>query len=161
MSHTVTALVIPGPCSPEAAAAWDLVPVPLAADLTLFHLTHYYTAYQQAVQGISDQLVLPATAPLLFPREGVVTVIAAALAGPTAFALIHTNYTAGIGEQYAVTAEAGAPPRPAGTINAALRALGITARPGLDEFDTVGLARHRSPPDHLDRFADLCDELGV
>ncbi|MBF6137321.1 hypothetical protein IU501_30560 [Nocardia otitidiscaviarum] len=47
------------------------------------------------------------------------------------------------------------------TINAALRAFGVTAAPGSDEFDTVGLADHRSSPDYLDRYIDLCDDMGV
>jgi len=44
-------------------------------------------------------------------------------------------------------------------INAALRVLGVVAADGLDEFDTVGLAEHRSTPEALDRYEDLCDEL--
>ena len=32
---------------------------------------------------------------------------------------------------------------------------------GEDEFATVGLGRHRRSPEYLDRYVDLCDELGV
>jgi hypothetical protein len=36
-----------------------------------------------------------------------------------------------------------------------------TRERGLDAFDTVGLGDHRSPPEHLERYRELCDELGV
>jgi hypothetical protein len=42
-----------------------------------------------------------------------------------------------------------------------LRALGIARRSDLDEFDTVGLSRHRSSPRHLDRYVALCDDFDV
>lgn len=41
-----------------------------------------------------------------------------------------------------------------GGIDAALRHLGVVAAPGLDEFDTVGLGRHRSFPALDDRDWD-------
>ena len=30
-----------------------------------------------------------------------------------------------------------------------------------DEFDTVGLGAHRTQPDYLGRYVDLCDQLGA
>jgi hypothetical protein len=44
--------------------------------------------------------------------------------------------------------------------NHALRVLGVRAVAGADEFDTVGLGRHRRTPACLDRYEDLCDDLG-
>ena len=35
------------------------------------------------------------------------------------------------------------------------------AEPPQDAFATIGLAGLRSNPEHLERYADLCDELGV
>ncbi|WP_174186138.1 hypothetical protein [Nocardia barduliensis] len=163
MPHAITALVLPGAYDAEAAARWDLVPVPLHGSLTLFHLTHYYTAYWQAVRKVTDYVELPSEAPGLFPREGVVGLLAAELSGrsdPT-FAVVFTEYFAGIGEQWATVSVAGGPLHSVSTINAALRSLGVTASAGMDEFDTVGLSTHRSTPDYLERYADLCDDLGV
>ncbi|WP_306363366.1 hypothetical protein [Nocardia sp. CC227C] len=166
MSHAITALILPDPISAEAADRWDLVAVPLPGDLTLLHVTHYYTAYWQARLGISSYLEIPSEAPGrpgLFPREGVVTTIAIELAArpDSSFAVVLTDYFGGTGEQWAAMSIGGRPVRSVNSINTALRALGVRATAGSDEFDTVGLAAHRSTPDYLDRYIDLCDELGV
>jgi hypothetical protein len=51
------------------------------------------------------------------------------------------------------------------SINAALGVLGVRAQPPADAFGTLGLGTVRENPEHLDRYADryadLCDELGV
>jgi hypothetical protein len=47
------------------------------------------------------------------------------------------------------------------TINQALEYLGVQAQLGSDEFDTVGLSRHRSMPEYLSRYVDMAEELGV
>ncbi|WP_458691372.1 hypothetical protein [Nocardia tengchongensis] len=139
------------------------MPVPLLCDLTLLHVTHYYTAYWQARLGISSYLELPSEAPGLFPREGVVTTIATELATRpnSTFAVVLTDYFGGIGEQWGAVSVDGGPVRSVNAINTALRALGIRATAGSDEFDTVGLSAHRSTPDYLDRYIDLCDEFGA
>ena len=90
--------------------------------------------------------------------------IVAALLGtqtPT-FAIIETDYFGGAGSQaaalYIRTHRANGD---AASINDVLRMLGIVAAPGLDEFDTIGLAAHRSNPDELGRYIELREELGV
>jgi hypothetical protein len=161
--HAVTAMILPDPINAGAARSWDLVPVPLHGKLTMCHITHYYTAYWQARLGISNYIELPREAPSLFPREGVMATIATDLAtrsGPS-FAVVLTDYFGGSGDQWAVVSVDGGPVRSVNTINSALRTLGISAVTGSDEFDAVGLAAHRSTPDYLDRYVDLCDELGV
>ncbi|MBF6167805.1 hypothetical protein IU486_24035 [Streptomyces gardneri] len=163
MPHAITALILPGTHDTAAADRWDLVPVPLHGGLTLFHLTHYYTAFWQATRKVADYVELPSEASGLFPREGVLRILAADLSArpdPT-FAVVFTDYFAGAGEQWATVSVAGGPLLSVSTINAALRTLGVTAAAGLDEFDTVGLSAHRSSPDYLHRYLDLCDELGV
>lgn len=75
--------------------------------------------------------------------------------------MIYTDYFAGVGDQWGGICLARGPIRSVSTINAALGMLGITAAPGLDEFDTVELGRHRSTPEYLERYIDLCDELDV
>ncbi|MFD7843460.1 hypothetical protein ACFV4K_11070 [Nocardia sp. NPDC059764] len=163
MSHAITAMILPGTVDAGAADRWDLAPVPMRCDLTLFHVTHYYTAYWQAQLGISSYFELPSEAPGLFPREGVMMTIATELAtrpDPT-FAVVLTDYFGGAGDQWAVVSVDGGPMQSVNTINKALRALGISAVAGSDEFDTVGLAAHRSTPDYLDQYVDLCDKLGV
>lgn len=67
----------------------------------------------------------------------------------------------GVGEQWACAFVEGRRVQAVGDINAALRVLGVVAAEGLDEFDTVGLAAHRSSPEELERYEDLCDDLGL
>ncbi|MEV0363078.1 hypothetical protein [Nocardia fusca] len=164
MAHAITALILTGPYQADAVDRWDLVPVPLRGDLTLFHLTHYYTAYWQAKLGIEGYFELaPNTCELLFPSEKVISVVAAEIAtrpAPT-FAVVVTEYFGGAGGQAAVVSVDGGPIRPVDNINSALRVLGVIAAPGSDEFDTVGLSGHRSTLDYLDRYVELCDDLGV
>ena len=163
MGHSITALIVPGFAHEGAATRWDLVPTPLPNDLTLFHLTHEYTAYWQATQGVTERIGWSPDMPTLFPTEGVVRVIAADLTARRhpSFALVYTDYFAGVGDQWAAVCVAGGEIRSVSTINAALRILGVTATAGSDEFDTIELGRHRSTPEYLDRYGDLCDELGV
>ena len=164
MGHNITAIVLRDVFEPEVVRALDLVAVPIASPLTLFHIDHYYTAYWQAVRGCVTELDVPAGFPGVFPREGIVVQLVAELTGLDAprFALIQTEYFGGAGGQWACAftgerCETGT----AATINAALRTLGVIRRGALDEFDTVGLGAHRSSPDYLTRYVGLCDELGV
>ena len=167
MGHEITALIVGEPFDDDAAREWDVVGVPLDRGLRLVHISHFYTAYWQARRGETRSLDVPVGFPGTFPREVVVASLAAAVTGaasqqqqPT-FAVVMTEYFGGVGEQWACAFVAGCRVPEAVTINAALRVLGIHATDGVDEFDSVGLGCHRSSPDGLDRYADLCDELGV
>ncbi|HEY5920122.1 MAG TPA: hypothetical protein VIV11_00570 [Kofleriaceae bacterium] len=164
MGHNITAIIVADGYNAEVARTLDLVAVPLASPLTLFHIDHYYTAYWQAVRACTDLLDVPPEFPGVFPREGVVVQLVSELTGDLAarFALIQTEYFGGIGNQWACAftgerRETGA----STSINAALRVLGVVRQPDQDEFDTVGLGAHRASPDYLERYVELCDELGV
>jgi hypothetical protein len=167
VGHNITALIVSEPYDEGAAREWDVVGVPLGGGLRLVHINHYYTAYWQARRGGSAEFDVPSEFPPVFPREGVVVSLAAALTctgsndqQPT-FVLVMTDYFGGVGDQWACAFVAGRRVRHVRDINGALRTLGIQPAGGVDEFDTVGLADHRRSPDYLDRYADLCDELGV
>jgi hypothetical protein len=62
-------------------------------------------------------------------------------------AFVSADYFGGMGSQWAVGMENGAvvlgPMKAQDAINQVLRRLGVSAAPGTDEFDTVGLGRHR------------------
>ncbi|HEY5950893.1 MAG TPA: hypothetical protein VIV40_35615 [Kofleriaceae bacterium] len=164
MAHDITAIVIADPFDAEVAKTLDLVAVPLSWPLTLFHIDHYYTAYWGAVRGHTKQLDVPSEFPGEFPREGIVAQLVAELTGlPAArFAIIQTEYFGGVGDQWACAfAGEHRKTHASATINDALRTLGVVRQGGMDEFDTVGLGEHRSPPAYLHRYVDLCDELGV
>lgn len=164
VGHNITAIVIADAFKTEVVRNLDLVPVPLTSPITLFHIDHYYTAYWQAVRGCNKQLDVPSEFSGVFPREGIVAQLVAELTGHEAarFALIQTEYFGGAGDQWACAfigdhRESSA----SATINDALRLLGVVRQGNLDEFDTVGLGAHRSPPEYLERYVGLCDELGV
>lgn len=65
--------------------------------------------------------------------------------GPVAY--IETAYTGGMGHQAAAAYQGGGKRAlVSGTVNEALRVLGVVALAGRDEWDTVGLGRHRRMP---------------
>jgi len=167
MGHSICALIVGEPFDDRAARQWGVVGLPVGERLRLVHISHYYTAYMQGRRGETAELDVPADFPDVFPREAVVASLAAALAADvpgkrtSTFALVMADYFGGIGDQWACAYVEGRRVETVGDINAALRVLGVQAAEGLDEFDTVGLARHRSTPDYLDRYADFCDEDGV
>lgn len=160
MGHHIIALVVPGPCDASAIRALDLVPIQLSPGLMMFHINHYYSTYWQSIRGANDMLDLPPDFPCIFPQEGVLVSLVAELTvnpRPT-FALIMTDYFGGMGDQWACVFQGSRRISTDTSINAALRLLGVTRRPGLDEFDTVGLGSHRSSLDYLMRYAELCAE---
>ncbi len=164
MGHNITAIITREVFEPEVARSLDLLAVPLAAPLTLFHIDHYYSAYWQAIRKCTELLDIPDGFPGVFPREGVILQLVCELVArpsPT-FALIQTDYFGGVGDQWACAFTG---PRrisaPDASINSVLRMLGVVRQGGLDEFDTIGLGEHRASPDRLERYPGLCDELGV
>lgn len=163
MGHAITAVVLRGPYDREAAAGFDLIGISLGHDLTLFHITHYYTAAWQKKLGIEGDL--PGVFPrgLIFPTERVSAVLMRRITGrEPVFAIIATDYFAGMGDQWAQVYRGEEAADPSITaISPALRWLGVAADPGRDEFDTVGLTDIRHTPESLDRYVDLCEELGV
>jgi hypothetical protein len=161
VGHSISALIVGEPFDERAAREWDVVGLPVGQRLRLVHISHYYTAYMQARRGETAMLDVPADFPGVFPREAVVAGLAAALAGDAPFAVVMTDYFGGVGDQWACAFVAGRRVETVRDINAALRTMGVQAAESLDEFDTVGLAGHRSTPPCLDRYEDLCDEMGV
>lgn len=73
---------------------------------------------------------------------------AAGIIGGGLVAYVEAEYFGGVGEQSAVLWRDGVREE-LGSINEALRALGVRGIAGRDEFDTVDLGRHRSTQDWL------------
>lgn len=163
MGHHIVALMIPGEADPAAAERYDLRPIPLAGGVTLLHVDHYYAAYWQAQLAVEGEIDPPEGAPAIFPREAVLVRIAGAMvrSARPRFAVVMTEYFGGFGYQWAAAYTGSLRLEGDGTINAALRHLGVVRRPGVDEFDTVGLGEHRWPSEDLRRYAELCEELGI
>ncbi|MBE9028230.1 hypothetical protein IQ266_00485 [filamentous cyanobacterium LEGE 11480] len=165
MSHAITGVILKGRFSPEVVQSFDLRPIDLGFDLTLFAMTHYYTACWQAKLGLDAELPGEKPQDLIFLREMAIAHIMIAIAPDPApmFAVIETDYFGGAGSQWALVYRG---KQLADThvtqISPALQILGIQCQEGLDEFDTVGLSQYRSLPlDHLDQYIDLADELGI
>lgn len=162
MGHNIRALVIRGRFAASACFDVDLRPVELEAGITLLHIDHYYSAYWQAVRKRSGELPIPDSFPLVFPREAVLRDIAAALLheGAPMFGIIMSEYFGGAGGQWGCLLR-GTELVCAGSVNDVLRGLGVQRSKELDEWDTVGLVKHRSSPGHLEKYAELCEEMGI
>jgi hypothetical protein len=143
MGHCISALIAKAPIDLAAAGRLDL-PVFVQsgfAIVALFpeHCDHWAEKLGLAHQGHSGLLL-----------DCPVTHAFAERLGLEKYALIETNYFGGIGEQWAAVYSGGrVDMQPTiGGINAALQLLGVEREHGFDEFDTIGLAHHRS----FDRF---------
>jgi hypothetical protein len=166
VGHHITALAIADHYDREVAHHYGLVPRLTYESLVVFPIDHYWSAYWQAKRGnIDGVLALPAgmTSNLL-PSEGVVRTIARELTRRVVpkFALLQSDYFGGSGEQWSVVFEGECSLlAPDARVNDALHELGVKPTAGKDAWDTIGLAGYRHNPDHLHRFRDLCDQLGV
>lgn len=164
MAHSICAIVLPGAYDEGKALGYDLRGVPLARGLTLFHVDHYFSACWRVKLGVEGDLQGPPPRHGLFPREAVLAVMMAEITGEAEplFALILTEYFGGIGEQHARVYRGRRLADPSiRHINEALACLGVVAAGEMDEFDTVGLSRHRGQPEYLEPYVDLSEELGV
>lgn len=166
MGHHITALAIADSYDREVAAHYDLIERLSHGPLVLFPIDHYWSAYWQAKRGnIDGALGLPpGMTSNLLPTEGVVRTIARELTRRVAprFAVIQSDYFGGPGEQWAVLFEGERSLLPPdASVNQALRELGVVRSAGNDEWDTIGLGDYRRNPDHLDKYVELCNQLGV
>jgi hypothetical protein len=124
MAYTLEALIAGQPVAAALAEALGAVAVPLGQGTALVPLPSGLTPDVESLAArVSDQ------APVLYAEA---------------------EFFGGVGEQQAVLwrgGEATALDGGAAPINAALRALGVRRSGDLDEFDSVGLGRHRSTPE--------------
>jgi len=143
MGHRIDAVLLRGPYEEEKARAFDLKPILLTSEITLFPLDASYCDYwaeNLKIGGwVDDGVTL---------NMRVVHHMIRSIAWEPIFAVIQTNYFGGRGSQsaaaYCGTAELMAPETGSfGPINKALRHLGVQAAGDKDEFDTVGLSDHR------------------
>jgi hypothetical protein len=165
MPHSISAVILQGNFDLEVAKSYDLLGIKLNFDLTMFPITHYYTACWRKIIDVPG--VLPGKQPfnlLIFPCELVVAHLMMKITNRSEplYAVIETDYFGGIGEQWALVYK--------GTylgdenitqISPALKFLGVDCQNGLDEFDTLGLSKYRSMPEYLDKYIDMSEQLGV
>ena len=120
MAFTLEALLARPPAARALAAELGSVAVPLTEQVALVPLPGQLTA--EAEHRAAE-----------VSRAGVV-------------AYVEAEYFGGVGEQRAVVWRDGAGTEPA-TINDALQILGVRRTADRDEFDSIGLGRHRTTRD--------------
>lgn len=163
MGHCITAIIIKEKYSVEKAQEYDLRGISLGHNLTMFIIDIYYITYWQHALGLEKHLSISPPHDMLVPTEEAIAHLVKEIASPqTEYILISTDYAGGIGKQYAAILQDLKPSiSTIQSINDALKHIGIIAREGLDEFDTINLSKYRSTPPYLNKYADLCDELGL
>lgn len=133
-------------------------------NLSLFHISHYYSACWQKITNSVGYLPGEKPRNLLFPDEIIIFKIAKDITGihEPKYAVIATDYFGGIGNQWAIVYKGcKVSDSTINCINDALRHLGVKATNGKDEFDTVGLDRIRYTPEYLEKYIDISEELDV
>ncbi len=153
MSHAIQALLVTTSCA--AAAARDLPhtrPILIGQGI---HLVPIVDATFDALRERFPNLKDPGE-PEFWRLSGPVAHVAQALSALGPVAYIETDYFGGAGQQAAMVWDAGAvrmPPEQAesGSINIALRLMGVSRGSAHDEFDAVGLGACRNNEDWLAR----------
>lgn len=151
MGHHNSAFVLRGPFDAERAKEFDLKPITLTDELTLFPLdAHYCDHWTEKLAGLLKPLPQPGSSgdrPIV--NDSVVHFMANSIAPNPQFAVIETDYFGGIGSQAAAVYHGEAevmPPQVSvhgpleqtiGPINQALRLLGVVV-PAPVIFDTGG-----------------------
>lgn len=164
MGHSITAIILKGDFDKEKAKGYDLSATLLDFGLSLFHIDHYYSACWQNKLRTFGQLDISNIDCIVFPSEIAISEIIKNISNSEnpEYAIILTDYFGGVGNQYAnVYIDSSNADRNITTINQALRHLGVVAKNGQDEFDTIGLDKIRSQPDYLEKYVELADEYGV
>jgi hypothetical protein len=135
MGHHLEAILLKGPFDAERAKLFDLRPIPLSAEITMFPLYAEYVDYWAEKLGMPGWV---AKVPLL--NSKVVHHLVNQIADSPLFALIETEYAGGRGAQSAAVYQGAVEVmRPEGTmigpvyrtkgpINKALRLLGVVRR---------------------------------
>jgi hypothetical protein len=167
MGHNITAIILKGDFDKELAREFGLLEKNLRFELTLFHIDGWYAACWQHLLKTEGALEITNVNKdhfMIIPSEIALAEIMKRISkqNEPRFAIIITDYFGGVGFQWAnVFSGSTNADKTTETINQALRFLGVNAKKGLDEFDTVGLDKIRSQPEYLEKYRDLHDELGL
>lgn len=153
MGHHISAIICKPSADIERILGFDLQIIP-TGDFVIIPMdaSHSDDWSERLELGFSDgrsKVIL----------DGPFAHLVATIAAEGDYALIETDYVAGTGNQVAAVYRKGqhlpliASERVAvGAINEALRAIGVHARNGVDEFDTLGLGRYRDFEDCFARY---------
>lgn len=164
MGHAITAIVLKGKFDIEKAKNYDLIPVKLKYDLSLFFIDGHYTCYWQYKMRTSGFLETNCKEITWFPSEEVIFELMKNITGNenVRFAIIQTEYHGGMGSQYAnIYKGKNNTNLSAKTINQVLCEIGVLKENGMDEFDTVGLGVYRVNPEYLYKYSELTEKYDL
>ena len=141
MGHYVTAIIGKSPVIESILSGRSLVAVDLRDGFLLVPLEDEdFDSLDLDCSGATDGFVHLSPGFMEFCAEQ-------SRHGPLVY--LETEYFGGVGDQAAAAFSNGSVLRPTplsgdGSINAALRMIGVVAANNLDEFDFIGLSRHRN-----------------
>lgn len=164
MGHTITAIVLKGNFDIEEAKKYDLFPVKLKFNLTLFYIDGHYSSYWQYKMKTTGFLETNCKEITWFPSEVVISELMKTITSndDVEFAIIQTEYHGGMGSQNAnIYKGRNNANLTAKTINQVLNELGVLKEKGNDEFDTIGLGIYRVNPEYLDKYAELTEKYDL
>ena len=148
MGHHIQAIICRAPVNEEAARELDIPVFPLG-DFVMLGLDVYHADHWEGKLEFERNDGWENSSMLL--DDALTRHFAKRIAGAKDYALIETDYFAGMGKQTAVfytptektTCE---------SINHALKLLGVQGKDGLDEFDTLGLSDHRNFERYFEKY---------
>lgn len=143
MSHLTRAIV--GPLSQlEQAQELGLPEAPRELDVGMAWLP----ITEAMMEALGTRYPAATAADVRFERLGWgVIELCQALSKEGPLAYLETEYFGQVGQQLATVFDAGERTIESTNVNEALRAIGVVARAGQDEWDTVGLSQYRHMPD--------------
>lgn len=167
MGHNITAIILKGDLDKDLTKEFGLLEKNIGFELTLFHIDGWYSACWQHLLKTEGELEITNISKdwfMIIPSEIALAEIMKRISKQSEpkFAIIITDYFGGMGFQWAnVFSGSTNADKTIETINQALKYLGVTAKSGFDEFETVGLDKIRTQPEYLEKYRDLFDELGL
>ncbi len=150
MGHSISALIAKTPVNQEAAGKYDL-PVFSEGEFVIIAFCHHSYDYWDEKLGFKYKKVSD------IMMDTTCTHYLAEKLGLKQFAIIHTDYFAGVGDQEAVVYENGKQimPPTKGGINKALIMLGVQRSRSKDEFDSINLGKYRHFDDYFEEYNDV------
>ena len=149
MGHHISAVICKLPVDIDQAAKLDL-PVFSQDGFAIIAMNCTHSDLWAEKLGVGHV----AYSDMIFDRA--ITLKFASMLGIETFALIETDYFGGFGEQFATVYERDKRVFDVTSdgINQALRLVGVERAPGLDEFDTIGLGKHRDFSFYFSKYLD-------
>ncbi len=152
MGHNITAIITQNPIAEQEAREYKL-PFVYEKGFCIIFLEALHTDYWTSKIAETRQINLKDESEHELPilLDGKFTYFIAQELGIKTFALIETDYFGGAGTQWACVYEDGKQimPYTEGGINQALQKIAVSAKEGLDEFDTLNLSKYRDYEDAL------------